>query len=879
MQPRITVAAGILICGVVTLTGVSPDSRPASSLRLAAYQPVVRSPLEAQSLNDPWQQALSSARYGIYEQRGQVGKWYANNAAQRMRAEFTPNGVYVATQGTDGRTWRVGLTLRTVGYGARQRRVGDGRPATEGNRFQISRSGVGDASVSVSEWYVNTPSGLEQSFRLDVAPSEAAAGELLRLALAVDGNLRAHLADDGQALVFADESGRAILRYDKLVVTDANGRRLTARMELDARALWLEVEDRDAVWPITIDPTFAQQQKLLPSDPAEGHQFGFAVAISDDTVVVGAPGDVTTGDSDQGAAYVFVRSGGAWVQQQKLVASDAGAGDHFGYSVAIHGDTILVAAVDDDGPAGADQGSAYVFVRSGAVWSQQQKLVAPNAEPSDLFGHGVAIEGETLVVGALSGGPTDQGSAYVFVLSGSWVQQQELVASDPTPAGLGDHFGASVTISGETIVVGAFGDDIGQQAGQGSAYVFVRSGSVWTEQAKLLASDGAAVDNFGHSVAITGETVVVGAPGGDSVSAGIDAGAAYVFVRTGSTWTEQQKLVTADPDTHDEVGYSVAISDATIVLSADQDDSDPLSFHGSAYVFTLTSGIWTQKQKLLAADLAANDQFGFNVAVSGQTIVVGAPFDDGALVNQGSAYVFVNTPPAITAAAVSLQQGTSTPAVVVASVSDAEDAATDLTITVNSSTSATANGVTVANLIVSSTGEATATIDIACSASTASFTLRVTDTGGLFAEDTLTVTVTPSNPPIIVLNAPIGLWPPDHNYHAVTMSQMVVSATDDCDGDVTGNVVVESVTSDEQDNAGGDGNTINDILIASDCRSVQLRAERDGTQNGRVYSITLRVGDSSGNVTHAQFKVSVPHSPKNAAIEDPPAVTVLGNCP
>ena len=167
----------------------------------------------------------------------------------------------------------------------------------------------------------------------------------------------------------------------------------------------------------------------------------------------------------------------------------------------------------DDGAAGVDQGSAYVFVRSGGVWSQQQKLLASDAAAGDLFGVSVAISGETVVVGApFDDGAAgfDQGSAYVFVRSGGvWSQQQKLEASD---AAAGDMFGSSVAISGETVVVGAPLDDGAAGTDQGSAYVFVRSGGVWSQQQKLEASDAAAVDCFGFSVAISGETVVVGAP-------------------------------------------------------------------------------------------------------------------------------------------------------------------------------------------------------------------------------------------------------------------------------------------------------------------------------------------------------------------------------
>jgi hypothetical protein len=880
MRPRTTAVRRLLgIVAIPLLSGLMIDSGQNAGRRSAIPQPTP-SPPHASHLPESLGQAVMSARYAFYRHGDGTAIWYADNPAQRLRAEFTARGMQVTTRAADGAILRVAMSVRSIGYGARQQPVTTGHPNTTASRFELSRSASGHSRVAVSEWYVNSPGGLEQCFSIERPPDERVEGEPLRLVLSLDGELSAQVTDDGQAIVFRDASAVPVLRYDKLAVADARGRTLPARMEAGGNALWLDVEDRDAVWPITIDPTFSLLQKLLAPDAAAGDQFGGSVAISGDTVVVGAPANpLEPAPSGAGSAYVFVRTGGLWAHQQTLVPADSAVGDEFGISVAIDGDTLVVGAFRDDGPAGTNQGSAYVFERIGGVWVEQApKLVAPNADANDLFGNSVAIEGDTIVVGALDAGALGQGMAYVFARSGgTWILQQELAASDATFGDL--RFGVSVAISGETVAIGASGDDIGQIAAQGSVYVFTRSGTVWNEHAKLVASDGAEADNFGHSVGLSGDTLVVGAPLVDLIGVvGIDVGAAYVFVRAGDIWTQQQKLFTSDPDIHDEVAFLVAISGGTIVLSADLDNTDPLFDHGSAYVFSLTNGVWTQTQKLLAPDRVTKDQFGYSVAISGQTIVVGAPFDDEVAVDQGSVYIFVNTPPQITAAPVSRPQGTSQSGVVIGAVSDAQSAASDLIVAVNGSTGATSNGVTVSGLVVGSSGQVTASVGVTCSASTASFTLRVTDTGGLFAEDTLTVTVTPSSPPAIVLNPPISLWPPDHTYYLVPVSAMVASAADDCDGDVTGNVVIEKVTSDEPDDApgGADGLTSNDILIAANCRAAQVRSERDATKNGRVYSITLRVGDSSGNVANVVFRIGVPHDLREAAVEDGPSVTVIG---
>src|SRR5262249_40504411 len=307
------------------------------------------------------------------------------------------------------------------------------------------------------------------------------------------------------------------LRYDHLAVKDAGGRKLEARMALgeEEGEVWLEVDDRDAVWPVTIDPTFIQQQKLIASDAAANDIFGYSVAISGATVVVGAPLVKSATGFSHGAAYVFTRSGGVWTQQQKLEVSEVEARGWFGSSVAISGETVVVGAYLDADAAGRDQGAAYVFTRSGGVWTLQQKLEASDAAAGGFFGYSLEIMGETVVVAA--GGDDgaagdDQGAAYVFTRSGGvWTQQQKLIASD---AAGGDNFGISIAISGETVVVGAPGDDGAAGIDQGAAYVFTLSAGVWTQQQKLVAPDPGALDNFGHAGGRSGGTGGVGAPFG-----------------------------------------------------------------------------------------------------------------------------------------------------------------------------------------------------------------------------------------------------------------------------------------------------------------------------------------------------------------------------
>ena len=400
-----------------------------------------------------------------------------------------------------------------------------------------------------------------------------------------------------------------------------------------------------------------EDAKLLASDGAYFDLFGFSVAISGDTVVVGAHYDDDQGGFS-GSAYVFEKPDGGWSgtlsQTAKLLASDGAGWNLFGRSVAISGDTVVVGAHEDD-DQGSDSGSAYVFEKPSGGWSgilnEDAKLLASDGAGVDLFGYSVTISGDTVVVGAH--GDDDQGSssgsAYVFERpGGGWSgilnEDAKLLASDGEYY---DLFGYSVAVSGDTVVVGAWGDD-DQGATSGSAYVFEKPSGGWSgilnEDAKLFASDGVYPDDFGFSVAVSGDTVVVGAY--DSQNS--YSGSAYVFEKPGGGWSgmlsEDAKLLASDGAYSDYFGTSIGISGDTVVVGAFWDD-DQSPFSGSAYVFEKPGGGWSgilnEDAKLLASDGADFDLFGFSVAVSGDTVVVGAHGDDDQSSESGSAYVFV----------------------------------------------------------------------------------------------------------------------------------------------------------------------------------------------------------------------------------------------
>ena len=376
-----------------------------------------------------------------------------------------------------------------------------------------------------------------------------------------------------------------------------------------------------------------QQAQLMATGTVVSQDFGYSVALSGDTALVGTVNG--GGDPAVGAAYVFVRSGSTWTQQAEL--TNGRVGGQFGRSVALDGDTALIGAPGDTSES---PGAAYVFVRSGSTWTQQAELTVPSASIGHRFGYSVALSGDTVLVGQLfpESFVEDPETAYIFVRSGSiWTQQAELTTGVAVAAH--DWFGYSVALSGETALVGAmFGNDEA-----GAAYAYTRSGTTWTQQAELTAADGATLDAFGTSVALTGETALVGAEHHDA-GGKIEPGAAYVFVRSAGSWTQQAELTAADSVAGDHFGISVAVSGERALVGALYHGAPGMLNAGAAYVYGLSAGSWTQQSKLTARNGVAGDLFGLSVALSGGTALVGAPYRPAGGMASGAAYVFVEGP-------------------------------------------------------------------------------------------------------------------------------------------------------------------------------------------------------------------------------------------
>ena len=394
----------------------------------------------------------------------------------------------------------------------------------------------------------------------------------------------------------------------------------------------------------------ALEQAILGApDAVTNDHFGCSVAIDGDTALVGASSH--SGDGAAGAAYIFVRSGGTWTLQQELtVASGLEAGSGFGYAVALSGDVAIVGA---PGPNG-QSGSAYVFMHAGGTWTGTQKLNAPDGTADDAYGSSVAVSGAVAVVGAkwqTVAGKWSAGAAYVYDAFGSWpervawILQTELTAADGAAS---DHFGISVGIDAGTIVVGADQHDPGATPYAGAAYVYTLTGGAWPLQAELSAADPATGAAFGRAVAVSGDSALIGSPMAPNTGSQPD-GAAYVFTRSEIAWSQQAKLVpiAGYASTHrEDFGAAVALDGGTAVVGAPGHDvSSPASVIGEAFVFTRTGLLWTSQPRLTPSDGALRDRYGAAVAVGGDTVLVGAPVHLlGGVPRAGAAYAFLLTP-------------------------------------------------------------------------------------------------------------------------------------------------------------------------------------------------------------------------------------------
>ena len=381
--------------------------------------------------------------------------------------------------------------------------------------------------------------------------------------------------------------------------------------------------------------TYADVVQLSSGDAVVGDSLGSSVSISGNYAIAGCPRDSGVAGTDSGSVQIFFLSPTGWIQQVKLTADDAAAGDRFGQTVSMRGDYFIVGAPGKSGRQ-VGTGVAYIFFRSETGWVQQAKLTAPDAEAEDVFGFSVAMDGDTVIIGAYrSNAPAaDSGAAYIFMRRGTdWIQQAKLTANDGKPF---DWFGYSVAISGDTAVIGAIRNDA-RGEDSGAAYIFVRNASEWVQQAKLVGDNTTTRDGFGFSVAVSGNTVIVGSPKNG------DTGSAYIFELEEGVWKQQRNRVRLSMFPWDKAGngfgYSVAISGDTAVIGAVTTKVGEDAW-GAAYIVTPDGPFWGQRAKLLASNGRAGDDFGFAVAISGDVLIAGSPNHSVGGPASGAAYIF-----------------------------------------------------------------------------------------------------------------------------------------------------------------------------------------------------------------------------------------------
>ncbi|HNG34785.1 MAG TPA: putative Ig domain-containing protein, partial [Blastocatellia bacterium] len=615
----------------------APSSKETTTLQGAAAIEQLKHDGQFDSL----QAAMNAARFSV----SRVGHsplggaaWHAPNAAAGYDAYVNEAGVYLMLNNAgDGKAKEnsLSLRLRGLGYGDALSAVGEGRVSGDGQSIAIEHN---DGRNKVREWFINGAGGLEHGFTLDQPPQfamVAMAATPLRLALQISEGWRASAGADGKRVTLRNDAGQAV-DYGQLTVRDDDGRDIAARLIVANEQVVIEVEDCDARYPLTIDPLFTLQKQLLANDGADFDLFGYAVALDGNTAMIGAPYDEVT-HTDQGSVYVFVRSGTTWALQQKLFANDGQPGDKFGSAVAISGNTALIGAPESDEGTNTEIGSAYVFVRNGTMWTFQQKLGATGGFAGALFGAAVALDGNTALVGAYQQTITPSfdtmGAAYIFVRNGTqWTQQQRLLSNDAQD---GDSFGISVALDGDTALIGAPLVTI-TAPGQGAAYIFTRSGTVWTQQPRLNLGSATAQGgaHFGAAVALSGEDAAIGIP----LHGNNDRGAVVRARRDLAGWTLVQLFEAPNPTTGAHFGTSLAMDGGLLVVGASLGLSVAGVDQRTAYVYSTVNASFIRQFGVEVGN--ADDRFGYAVAVKGDTVLVGAYRADAAATDQGAAYVF-----------------------------------------------------------------------------------------------------------------------------------------------------------------------------------------------------------------------------------------------
>ncbi len=556
-----------------------------------------------------------------------------SNATNAYSARVDAGG-FAVSAGAD--SWS--LTVAGVGYGADATPLGAGTAVASAtaNRVEYDYG-------AVSQWFVNGPLGLQQGFTLNQRPAGAAAGDPLSIDLALGGSLTATADPSGTSLSLTRVDGSRAMVYGGLTAYDADGAAVPARFAVDGDKVTIQVDDADAVYPLTVDP-YVQQQKVTGSSAKPLQFFGNAVTMAASGTIAAISATASPPTSVRGSVYVFTTDGTTWSRVAELTSSDGAAGDEFGMSLAISADakTLVVGARRMEVGSNANQGKVYVF-RQGASpssWTQVAGLTAADGAAGDFFGYSTAVssDGSVIAVGAALadvGGAVDQGAAYVFTASTAttWTQTAKLTATD---AGASATYGASIALnaSGSLVAVGAPGSG----GSEGAVYAYYQGVAT-----KLTASGAGLGTSLATNAA--GTVLVAGAPA-TAVGSNAGQGAAFVFTGSGAAWSAPTRLTASDGAAGDNLGLSVAIdaNGATIALGAPGATVGASQSAGAAYVFRQgAGGAWTQAPRLTASDSALGARFGTAIAINDGAALAGAPLARSS--TNGAAYFFIDSTP------------------------------------------------------------------------------------------------------------------------------------------------------------------------------------------------------------------------------------------
>jgi FG-GAP repeat len=603
--------------------GLVPATAPAPVAAAARVSPETQGNTLANTT-----QITEEAKLSIGEQIQQAQYWFnprdghgavgagveAGNQAQQMTAHFDTQGLTLtpwAKEGPPAWSFQIKVALPTT-------------PTAEKAR----------AHYGPGEWFENTEKGLEHGLTLPLPPTDQS--QPLVLSFPVQTDLQGSAGNDNQ-LLFTDAAGKRQLRYEQLYAHDAKGRRVPTALSWDAgsRSISWTLQHQGAEYPLTIDPLITRATGFVidSSGSSAGREgFGVAVSVSGNVMAVGAPFTNPTGTSVTGAVVLYTRAEaqGPWTQLKRLTALDGAQGHNFGLSLSLNGDTLAVGAIG----ANNLQGAVYLFARDqGGLnqWGQTKRLIAQDGSAADLFGTSVSLSGNTLAVGA-SHRNDERGAVYLFERNNGGLDQWGLIKQQVASVrGIGDYFGVSVSLSGDTLAVGASVVDVGGNVDQGLVYLFSRNQgglNQWGQTKILFAADGARGDFFGDSISLSGDNLAVGAAR-VALNGQLSAGAVYLYTR-GSTnqWNQVKKITLSDGIAGDYFGYAVSLSGASLAVGADAKMIGTKQRLGAAYLFSMNEGgvqNWGQTTRLTDVTAPASAYIGEAVCVSGDTVAVAAP--------------------------------------------------------------------------------------------------------------------------------------------------------------------------------------------------------------------------------------------------------------